>query len=222
MRVSRRTTDPNQALGRFRAGKILVTLNRGEYWQCAYVIQKGGLDALREAGLPAFRQDIADIAPFMASRMDEITDWKAVKLLTVKVDRLRRWSRPGLVCIGDCAHAMSPVGGVGINLAIQDAVAAANLLALPLLGGAVRDKDLERIQRRRSLPTRLTQGVQVYIHRNFIHPALGNRKPIHRLPFRLRLLQQFPRLRRLPARIVGLGFRPEHVATPNSRSDGAQ
>ena len=222
MRVSRQPGDPNQTLGRFRAGKILVTLDRGEYWQCAYVIPKGGFETIQAAGLASFRQDIAEIAPFLALRMNEITDWNSVKLLTVAVDRLRQWSKPGLLCIGDCAHAMSPVGGVGINLAIQDAVAAANILASPLTRGAVRDEDLQRVQRRRTFPTRMTQGVQVFMHRKFIRPSLGNRTPIRRLPFPLRLLKQFPLLRRLPARIVGLGFRPEHIATPDSKSNPAQ
>ena len=218
MRVSRQPTDPNQSLGRFRAGKILVTLDRGEYWQCAYVIPKGSFEALQQRGLPSFRQDLAEIAPFLASRTDEIADWNAVKLLTVAVDRLRQWSQPGLLCIGDCAHAMSPVGGVGINLAIQDAVAAANLLALPLLRGTVREDDLRQVQARRSFPTRMTQAVQVFMHRKFIRPALGRQTPVRRLPLPFKLLQQFPRLRRIPARVVGLGFRPEHIHTPDTQS----
>ncbi|MGC1870331.1 MAG: FAD-dependent oxidoreductase [Acidobacteriaceae bacterium] len=218
MRVSRQPTDPNQTLGRFRAGKILVTLNRGEYWQCAYVIAKGSFAALQQRGLPLFRQDLAEIAPFLASRTDEIADWNGVKLLTVAVDRLRQWSQPGLLCIGDCAHAMSPVGGVGINLAIQDAVAAANLLASPLLRGTARDEDLRQVQARRTFPTRMTQAVQVFMHRRFIRPALARQTPIRRLPLPLQLLRQFPWLRRFPARIVGLGFRPEHIRTPDSLS----
>jgi 2-polyprenyl-6-methoxyphenol hydroxylase-like FAD-dependent oxidoreductase len=218
MRVSRQPSDPNQTLGRFRAGKILVTLDRGEYWQCAYVIHKGDFAAFQQRGLPLFRQDLAEIAPFLASRTDEIADWNSVKLLTVAVDRLRQWSQPGLLCIGDCAHAMSPVGGVGINLAIQDAVAAANLLALPLLRGTVSEQDLRQVQRRRSFPTRMTQAVQVFMHRRFISPALARQTPIRRLPLPFRLLQQFPWLRRIPARIVGLGFRPEHIRTPDTQS----
>jgi 2-polyprenyl-6-methoxyphenol hydroxylase-like FAD-dependent oxidoreductase len=218
MRVSRQPSDPNQSLGRFRGGKILVTLDRGDYWQCAYVIPKGSFAALQQRGLPSFRQDLAEIAPFLASRTDEIADWNAVKLLTVAVDRLRQWSRPGLVCIGDCAHAMSPVGGVGINLAIQDAVAAANLLAWPLLRGTVREQDLRQVQARRSYPTRMTQAVQVFMHRKFISPALARQTPVRRLPLPFKLLQQFPWLRRIPARIVGLGFRPEHIHTPDAQS----
>ena len=218
MRVSRQPSDPNQTLGRFRAGKILVTLDRGEYWQCAYVIPKGGFAVLQQRGLASFRQDLAEIAPFLASRTDEIADWNAVKLLTVAVDRLRQWAQPGLLCIGDCAHAMSPVGGVGINLAIQDAVAAANLLASPLLRGTLSEEDLRQVQARRGYPTRMTQAVQVFMHRKFIGPALGRQTPIRRLPLPFKLLRQFPWLRRIPARIVGLGFRPEHIRTPDSES----
>jgi 2-polyprenyl-6-methoxyphenol hydroxylase-like FAD-dependent oxidoreductase len=218
MRVSRQPSDPIETLGRFRAGKILVTLDRGEYWQCAYVIPKGSLAALQQRGLPAFRQDLAEIAPFLAARTDEIADWNAVKLLTVAVDRLNQWSQPGLLCIGDCAHAMSPVGGVGINLAIQDAVATANLLASPLRRGTVSVGDLRQVQRRRNFPTRMTQAVQIFMHRRFIRPALGRRTPIRRLPLPFRMLQRFPWLRRFPARIVGLGFRPEHIRTPDTQS----
>jgi 2-polyprenyl-6-methoxyphenol hydroxylase-like FAD-dependent oxidoreductase len=219
LRVSRQPTDPNQTLGRFRGGKILVTLDRGEYWQCAYVIPKDGFQNLQRRGLPAFHQDLAEIAPFLASRTHEIADWNAVKLLTVAVDRLQRWFQPGLLCIGDCAHAMSPVGGVGINLAIQDAVAAANQLAEPLLRGSVSEDDLRQVQARRAFPTRMTQAVQVFMHRKFIRPALARQTPIRRLPLPFKLLQQFPWLRRIPARIVGLGFRPEHIRTPVSSSN---
>lgn len=219
MRVSRQPTDPNQALGRIRGGKILVTLDRGEYWQCAYVIPKGGFAALQSAGLPAFRRDMAEIAPFMASRMDEIADWNEVKLLTVKVDRLRQWSKTGLLCIGDSAHAMSPVGGVGINLAIQDAVAAANILATPLLQGAVTEKHLLAVERRRSYPTRMTQALQVNAHKRLFGPVLGRQTVMRQLPLPLRLLRRFRVLRRIPARLLGLGFRPEHVRTPDSRAN---
>ena len=218
MRVSRQSSDPGQSLGRFSGGKILVTIDRAEYWQCAYVIPKGSFADIQQRGLPSFRQDLAEIAPFLSSRTNEIEDWNAVKLLTVAVDRLRQWSKPGLLCIGDCAHAMSPVGGVGINLAIQDAVAAANRLALPLLRGTVREDDLRQVQARRSFPTRMTQAVQVFMHRKFIRPALGRQTPVRRLPLPFKLLQQFPLLRRIPARVVGLGFRPEHIRTPDTKS----
>jgi 2-polyprenyl-6-methoxyphenol hydroxylase-like FAD-dependent oxidoreductase len=221
MRVTRDPNDPNQTLGRFRAGKILVTLDRGEYWQCAYVIPKGGLDAIRQRGLASFQQEIASVAPFLRERLNEIKDWNDVKLLSVAVDRLRQWSRTGLLCIGDSAHAMSPIGGVGINLAIQDAVAAANLLAAPLAKGTVSDEHLGAVQRRRDFPTRVTQGFQVFAHKRFIGPALRNAQPISRLPFPLKLLQTFPILRRIPARLVGMGVRPEHVRTPDRKPQPA-
>jgi 2-polyprenyl-6-methoxyphenol hydroxylase-like FAD-dependent oxidoreductase len=211
MRLTRQASDPGQTLGRFRAGKILVTLDRGDYWQCAYVIPKGGFDAIQQKGLPAFREDIESIAPFLRGRTAELKDWKDVKLLSVAVDRLRRWSRPGLLCIGDSAHAMSPIGGVGINLAIQDAIAAANILSRSLLGSAMIDERLPEVQKRREFPTRMTQALQVFAHKRFLGPALGKKAPVRRLSLLPKLLQRFPILRRIPARMVGLGFRPEHV-----------
>ena len=217
MRVSRDPSDPNQTLGRFRAGKILVAIDRGEYWQCAYVIPKGGLDAIHKRGLATFKDEIASVAPFLRERLSELKDWNDVKLLSVAVDRLRQWSRPGLLCIGDSAHAMSPIGGVGINLAIQDAVAAANILAGPLAKGAVTDEGLRDVQRRREFPTRVTQGFQVFAHKRFIGLAMRHARPLTRLPFPLKLLQIFPILRRIPARLVGLGVRPEHVRTPDTK-----
>jgi 2-polyprenyl-6-methoxyphenol hydroxylase-like FAD-dependent oxidoreductase len=216
MRVSRQPTDPHQTLGRFRAGRILVGLNRDDYWQCGYVIPKGGFDAIKQKGLPAFRRDIESVAPFLRGRTDELKEWDDIKLLSVAVDRLRQWSRPGLLCIGDSAHAMSPIGGVGINLAIQDAVATANILAQPLLQGGVTDERLHAVQKRREFPTRMTQGFQVFAHKRFIGPALSSRSPVRRLPLPLKLLQKFPILRRIPARMLGLGFRPEHVRSPDA------
>jgi 2-polyprenyl-6-methoxyphenol hydroxylase-like FAD-dependent oxidoreductase len=221
MRLARQPDDPEQTFGRFRRGKILVTINRGEYWQCAYVISKGAFAAIQKNGLPAFREEIASVAPFLRGRVDELKEWNDIKLLSVAVDRLRQWSRTGLLCIGDSAHAMSPVGGVGINLAIQDAVAAANILAGPLLRGAVSDQLLQAVQRRREFPTRVTQGFQVFAHKRFIGPALNNQAPVRTLPFPLRLLQQFPVLRRIPARLIGMGVRPEHVRTPDAKSASA-
>ncbi|MEX0839595.1 MAG: FAD-dependent oxidoreductase [Parvibaculum sp.] len=210
MRLPRRAGDPSETLFRIGAGHFVVTIDRGDYWQCAFVIAKGAFDAVKAKGLDAFRAGIARILPFAADRMDELASWDDVKLLTVKVDRLREWARAGLLCIGDAAHAMSPVGGVGINLAIQDAVAAANLLAEPLRDGTVTLEDLRAVQRRRLFPTRVTQAVQVFAQRFFIGPTLratGDIAP----PLPLKLLNRFPLLRRIPGYAVGLGARPEHV-----------
>jgi 2-polyprenyl-6-methoxyphenol hydroxylase-like FAD-dependent oxidoreductase len=218
MRVSRLPTDPEQILGRFRAGKLLVTINRGDYWQCAYVIPKGGFAAIQKNGLPAFRRDLESVAPFLQGRTADLKDWSDIKLLSVAVDRLRHWSRSGLLCIGDSAHAMSPIGGVGINLAIQDAVAAANILVPALSTGASADSHLQKVQARREFPTRLTQAVQIFAHKRFIGPALATKAPLKRLPLPLFLLKHFPILRRIPARMVGLGFRPEHIHTPDSHA----
>src|SRR6202790_3856137 len=216
MRVSKSPSDPGQSAGRLNYGRMLVMLDRGDYWQCAFVIRKGGFDTIRERGLAGFRDEIVRIAPFLRDRVVELREWDDVKLLTVTVDRLRRWWRPGFLCIGDCAHAMSPVGGVGINLAIQDAVAAANLLAQPLFRGTVTDSVLHAVQKRREFPTRMTQGFQVFAHKRFIDPALRHRTSLRRLPLPLKLLKQFPVLRRIPARMLGLGFRPEHIQTPDA------
>jgi 2-polyprenyl-6-methoxyphenol hydroxylase-like FAD-dependent oxidoreductase len=212
-RLSRRASDADATAGRFGRGRILVTIDRGEHWQCAYVVPKGGYARLRAGGLPAFRARVADLAPLLADRVGEIAAWDDVKVLTVTVDRLERWHRPGLLCIGDAAHAMSPIGGVGINLAIQDAVAAANLLADPLRRGALTEADLVRVQRRRMLPVRLTQGLQRLVQNRVIARVLDETGAPLRPPLALRLLDALPPLQRLPARIVGLGFRPEHVRT---------
>jgi 2-polyprenyl-6-methoxyphenol hydroxylase-like FAD-dependent oxidoreductase len=218
MRLSRQPNDPRATLGRFRAGKILVTLDREDYWQCAFVIAKGEFVAIQQRGLPEFRETVESVAPFLRGRAAELKDWNTIKLLTVAVDRLRHWSRPGLLCIGDSAHAMSPIGGVGINLAIQDAVAAANILSQAFLSHAAIDERLRKVQDRREFPTRMTQRVQVFAHKRFIGPALNRKTTIQRLPLPLRLLQRFPILRRIPARIVGLGFRPEHVHSPEAKN----
>jgi 2-polyprenyl-6-methoxyphenol hydroxylase-like FAD-dependent oxidoreductase len=218
MRVSRVPTDPEQTLGRFRTGKLLVTINRGDYWQCAYVIPKGGFAAIQKNGLPAFRRDLESVAPFLQGRTADLKDWSDIKLLSVAVDRLRQWSRSGLLCIGDSAHAMSPIGGVGINLAIQDAVAAANILVPILSTGASADPHLQKVQARREFPTRTTQTVQIFAHKRFIGPALATKAPLKRLPLPLFLLKHCLILRRIPARMVGLGFRPEHIHTPDSHA----
>ena len=217
MRLSKSPGDPGQSAGRINYGRLLVMLDRGDYWQCAFVIRKGGFDAIRERGMEKFRGEIVRIAPFLRNRVVELRAWDDLKLLTVTVDRLQRWWRPGLLCIGDCAHAMSPIGGVGINLAIQDAVAAANILALPLRDGVLTDTDLEAVQRRRTLPTRLIQAVQVAVQERVLDRVLGSDKPIT-APWPLRLFNHLPWLARIPARLVGLGFRPEHVRSPTAQS----
>jgi len=213
-RLSRRPDDRRNPLGNFGRGKVFVMLDREDYWQCGFVIPKGGIDAIRRQGLQAFRDAIAEIAPFLRDRVGELRDWDQVKLLTVAVDHLKKWYRPGLLCIGDAAHAMSPIGGVGINLAIQDAVAAANLLAAPLRDGAVTEYDLRRVQRRREWPTRWTQRLQLFIQDRVISRVLASQRPLSP-PWFLRLLGWFPVLRRIPARLIGMGFRPEHVRTPD-------
>jgi 2-polyprenyl-6-methoxyphenol hydroxylase-like FAD-dependent oxidoreductase len=212
-RLPRRDGDPEAAAGRFGPGRILITLDRGDLWQCAYVVPKGGDAELRAKGLPAFRAAVAAIAPFLADRTAAIADWDDVKLLTVTVDRLDRWYRPGLLCIGDAAHAMSPVGGVGINLAIQDAVAAANLLVEPLRAGRLSEADLARVQARRMFPVRATQALQRMIQSRVIAASLAADAPF-RAPLALRLLDALPRLQVLPARMIGMGVRPEHVRAP--------
>ncbi|WP_206362941.1 FAD-dependent oxidoreductase [Stenotrophobium rhamnosiphilum] len=211
MRISRQEGDPPQTLGRIDNGHIMVMLNRGDYWQCAYVIQKGGIDAIKASGLDAFRKEIAGLAPYLSERISELKTWDDIKLLTVTVDRLQQWHRPGLLCIGDAAHAMSPIGGVGINLAIQDAVATANVLTPAFLRGTPTQKDLAAVQERRTFPTRATQWMQVQIQNRVISRVLASaQRPT--LPWQLKLLRAWPFLRRVPARFVGMGFRPEHVS----------
>jgi len=211
MRISRQPTDPGQVLGRVDYGKIFVMLDRGDYWQCGLVVPKDALEEIKQRGLPALRADIRRIAPFLGDRVDEIKSWDDIKLLTVQVDRLRKWYRKGLLCIGDAAHAMSPVGGVGINLAIQDAVAAANILVPALREtGTASEAVLEKIQKRRELPTRVIQDGQIAIQNNIIRRVLaseGRMSP----PLLIRILGAVPLFRRIPARLVGLGFRREHV-----------
>jgi len=212
MRLSHRPGDPGQTLGRAAAGRVFIMIDREEYWQCGYVIPKGAAEETRNRGIEKFREEIVGLAPFVADRVEELRDWNDVSLLTVKVDRLKKWFRPGLLCIGDSAHAMSPVGGVGINLAIQDAVAAANILAPKFAAGGVCESDLELVQRRREFPTRATQQMQIAIQNRVIRHVLGSSTPL-KLPFVLRLVRMFPFLRRIPARVIGIGFRPEHIRT---------
>jgi len=212
-RLFRRPGDPENPVARFDMGRIFIMLNRGEHWQCGFVIPKGSLDQLQARGLQAYRESVAQLAPFVADRVGELRDWDEVKLLTVRVDRLRQWSRQGLLCIGDAAHAMSPVGGVGINLAIQDAIAAANLLAASLRAGRLTTEDLRLVQRRREWPTRITQRLQIFMQNRVIRRVLGSAEQIAP-PFAIRLVARFPLLSRIPARLIGIGVRPEHVQSP--------
>jgi 2-polyprenyl-6-methoxyphenol hydroxylase-like FAD-dependent oxidoreductase len=211
-RLSRHGDEEPPPLGRIEAGRIFVALDRGTHWQCGYVIAKGQADVIRARGLDAFRADVARLAPFAASQVDEIKSWDDVKLLTVQVDRLERWMRPGVLCIGDAAHAMSPIGGVGINLAVQDAVAAANRLAAPLREHRVTLDDLRAIQRRREWPARATQRIQLFLQRRVIARVLASSAPV-RAPRLLLFLVRIPLVRQTLGRVLGLGVRPEHVAT---------
>jgi 2-polyprenyl-6-methoxyphenol hydroxylase-like FAD-dependent oxidoreductase len=213
-RVSRKESDSAETFGHIDAGAMLVMLDRGEYWQCAYVIPKGGFERIKSEGIEAFRSRVCALSPFLADRMTELSSFDDVKLLTVSVDLLRQWWRPGLLLIGDAAHAMSPIGGVGINIAIQDAVAAANRLVGPLRAGQVKAADLRAVQHRRVWPARMTQRLQLLMQNRLIGPALqGVRRP--KPPFVFKLLNALPLLRRIPARVLALGFRPEHVRTPD-------
>jgi 2-polyprenyl-6-methoxyphenol hydroxylase-like FAD-dependent oxidoreductase len=210
LRLSKHASDPGQTLGRFDAGRLFIMLDRDEYWQCAFVIPKDAFDAVQARGLEAFRADITRLMPWLGDRVHEIASWDDVKLLTVAVNRLENWCMPGLLFIGDAAHAMSPVGGVGINLAIQDAVASANILVPKFRAGAVTLEDLRAVQKRRELPVRLTQRMQVLIQDRVIGNVLRSDvtpKP----PLLMKLLGRYPVLRRLPARVMGMGFRPEHI-----------
>ncbi|MGP0058392.1 MAG: FAD-dependent oxidoreductase [Beijerinckiaceae bacterium] len=213
-RLSRKCDDPHETFGRAEAGRILILIDRGEHWQCGYVIAKGSLGNLQSSDLTVLRRNIADLVPFAADRVTEIKSWDDVKLLTVAVDRLPVWHRPGLLCIGDAAHAMSPVGGVGINIAIQDAIAAANLLAAPLLkSGPVPEGELAKLQKHRERAVKLTQAGQVLIQNRVISQVLGNKTRLG-LPWILRLFIYFPLLRRLPGRLIGMGVQPERVRSP--------
>jgi 2-polyprenyl-6-methoxyphenol hydroxylase-like FAD-dependent oxidoreductase len=214
-RISRQAGDQADAFGHVEAGVMLVMLDRGDYWQCAYVIPKGGFEGVKAKGIDAFREKVLWMSPFLGQRVGELKSFDDVKLLTVTVERLKKWWRPGLICIGDSAHAMSPIGGVGINIAVQDAVAAANRLAAPLNAGTVTDADLQAIQNRRTFPVRFTQWMQLTIQKRLVTKILQSQerpKP----PFLIRIFGKFPFLRGIPARLVGIGVRPEHVHTPDA------
>jgi 2-polyprenyl-6-methoxyphenol hydroxylase-like FAD-dependent oxidoreductase len=216
LRISRNPRDPTDAFGHIEAGRFFIMLNRADYWQCAFVIPKGSAETLMKSPIAEFRRIILELSPWLGDRVNDIKSWDDVKLLTVAVDRLRQWYRPGLLCIGDAAHAMSPVGGVGINIAVQDAVAAANILYEPLRNHAVTTEDLRKVQARREWPARVTQRVQVFIQNRVVSPALRSTvrpKP----PFVAKLLQWFPVLQRIPARLIAVGVRPEHIHTPEVR-----
>ncbi|MBV8361862.1 MAG: FAD-dependent oxidoreductase [Deltaproteobacteria bacterium] len=218
LRLRRTPGDPEETAGHIDVGRIFIMINRGNEWQLGFVIPKGTSEQVREQGLPAFRETIITLAPLLRDRVSDLRDWNEVKLLTVRVDRLSQWYRSGLLCIGDASHAMSPVGGIGINLAIQDAVAAANILAAPLREGRVADSDLRQVQERRALPTRLTQSFQLAIQNRVIKHTLERRSLNSETkksapPLMLRIVRRFPAIQRLNARLIGLGFRPEHVRT---------
>jgi 2-polyprenyl-6-methoxyphenol hydroxylase-like FAD-dependent oxidoreductase len=213
-RLPRKETDESEPFGHIEAGAMMIMLNRGDYWQCAYVIPKGGIDRVTAEGLDAFRQRVVFMSPFLADRVGDLTSFDDVKLLSVAVDRLRQWWRPGLICIGDAAHAMSPIGGVGVNIAVQDAVAAANRLAAPLKAGTVGDDDLRAIQQRRTFPVRFTQAIQLTMQNQIISRALSTtQRP--KPPLLFKLFELIPVLQRIPGRLLAVGVRPEHVHTPD-------
>jgi 2-polyprenyl-6-methoxyphenol hydroxylase-like FAD-dependent oxidoreductase len=213
-RLPRKETDEAEPFGHIEAGAMMIMLNRGDYWQSAYVIRKGGIDQVKAEGLDAFRKRVVFMSPFLADRVDELKSFDDIKLLSVAVDRLRQWWRPGLLCIGDAAHAMSPIGGVGVNIAVQDAVAAANRLAAPLKAGTVSDDDLRAIQGRRAFPVRFTQAIQLTMQNQIISRALST-KQRPKPPLLFKLFELIPVLQRIPGRLLAVGVRPEHVRTPD-------
>jgi 2-polyprenyl-6-methoxyphenol hydroxylase-like FAD-dependent oxidoreductase len=215
-RAGKRENENESLFARLETGKMLVTFDRGDYWQCAYVIAKGNYDSVKARGLDAFRNDVIGMAPILTGGMRDVKSWDDVKLLTVAINRLKWWTRPGLLCIGDAAHAMSPVGGVGVNLAIQDAVAAANLLAAKLAGGCPPEDELDAVRRRREFPVRMTQTMQVVVQNNLISAAIGPQDQPLRIPLFVRIINAIPWLQGITARFIAVGVRPEHVHSPVS------
>jgi 2-polyprenyl-6-methoxyphenol hydroxylase-like FAD-dependent oxidoreductase len=210
-KMPRKGNDPDQSFGRMAPGRMIVMIDRGDYWQCGWVIPKGGADAIRARGLEALRAALVDALPYLADRPGLLDGWDKINLLTVQVNRLTKWSLPGLLCIGDAAHAMSPVGGVGVNLAVQDAVATANLLGAKLAAGTLQDSDVAAVQARREFPAKAAQRIQLAIQNRVVSSALDPSKPFEP-PLALRVLDAVPFLRQIPARVMGIGLRPEHVA----------
>ena len=208
-RISRHTTDPEQLLGNINYGRALVLIDRGDYFQAGLIIRKGSFEEIKASGLESLRYIVGRIAPYLGDRLEELENWDQIKLLSVQINRLRQWYRPGLLCIGDAAHAMSPAGGVGINLAIQDAVAAAKLLADPLREGRVTESTLALVQRRREFPTRVTQQMQVFAHGLF-ERIFQNSGPA-KVPWQLKMVLHIPGVQRIVGRMVGTGVRPEHI-----------
>jgi len=218
-RLSRQPDDPVDFAGYLGGGEALVAIDRGDYWQCGFIIPKGGYDEIRQRGIMKFRHEVEAVTPFLKGRAKELKSWDDVKLLTVEVDRLVQWYRPGLLCIGDAAHAMSPVGGIGINLAIQDAVAASNIIAIPLRDGHMTTEHLRSVQHRRELPTRITQMIQVFVQNRILRPLMEERGEV-RAPWPLRMATRLPWLKRKMAEFIALGVRPEHVETRARRPPG--
>ena len=216
-RAGKRANETENVFARVDPSSMMVTFDRGDYWQCAYVIAKGQYDAVKARGLPALLDEVARMAPILKSGLSEVKSWDDVKLLTVAINRLTRWTRPGLLCIGDAAHAMSPVGGVGVNLAVQDAVATANLLAAKLANGCPPENELDAVRRRREFPVRMTQAMQVMAQNNIVSAALKPGGEALKAPLVVRLITAVPWLQGITARLIGLGVRPEHVHSPEAR-----
>jgi len=213
-RAGKRANETESVFARVDPGSMMVTFDRGDYWQCAYVIAKGQYDTVKARGLPSLLDDVARMAPILKSGLADVKNWDDVKLLTVAINRLTRWTRPGLLCIGDAAHAMSPIGGVGVNLAVQDAVATANLLAAKLVNGCPPEDELDAVRRRREFPVRMTQRMQVVAQNNIVSAALKPGGAPLKVPLAVRLITAVPWLQGITARFIGLGVRPEHVHSP--------